>query len=84
MVGYRGIGGGWWRVSVQNVVKINLGKSELVPVGMVHNLDLLLNVLGCKQGTLPMKYLSLPLGVKCKDKTIWNQILEKIERRLAG
>ena len=36
-------------------LKINLGKSKLVPIGMVHNLDLLLNVLGCKQGTLPMK-----------------------------
>ena len=65
-------------------LKINLGMSELVPVGMVHNLDLLLNVLGCKQGTLPMKYLGFPLGAKFKDKTIWNPILEKIERRLAG
>ena len=52
-------------------LKINLGKSELVPIGMVLNLDLLLNVLGCKQGTLPMKYLGLPLGAKCKDKSIW-------------
>ena len=65
-------------------LKINLGKSELVPVGMVHNLDLLLNVLGGKQGILPMKYLGLPLGAKFKDKTIWNPILEKIERRLVG
>ncbi|XP_050277754.1 uncharacterized protein LOC126719217 [Quercus robur] len=65
-------------------LKINLGKSELVPIGMVHNLGLLLNVLGCKQGTPPMKYLGLPLGDKCKDKIIWNPILEKIERRLAG
>ena len=31
-----------------------------------------------------MKYLGLPLGAKFKDKTIWNPILEKIERRLAG
>ena len=65
-------------------LKINLGKSELVPVGMVHNLDLLLNVLGCKQGTLPIEYLGLHLGAKFKDKTIWNPILEKIERRLVG
>ena len=65
-------------------LKINLGKSELVPIGMVHNLDLLLTVLGCKQGTLPMNYLGLPLGAKCKDKTIWNPILEKIERGLVG
>ena len=41
-------------------LKINLGKSELVPVGMVHNIDLFLTVLGCKQGTLPMKYFGLP------------------------
>ena len=43
-------------------LKINLGKSELVPVGVVHNFVLLLNVLGYRQGTLPMKYLGLPLG----------------------
>ena len=65
-------------------LKINLSKSELVPIGMVHNLDLLLNVLGCKQGTLPMKYLGLPLGAKFKLCLItWNPILEKIEQRLA-
>ena len=63
-------------------LKINLGKSELVLVGVVHNVDLFLVVLGCKQGSLPMKYLGLPLGAKFKDKTIWNPILEKMERRL--
>ena len=65
-------------------LKINLGKSELVPVGVVHNFDLLLNVLGYKQGSLPMKYLGLPFGANFKDKTIWNPILEKMERNLAG
>ena len=65
-------------------LKINLGKSELVVVGLVHNIDLLLLVLGCKQGSLRMKYLGLPLGAKFKDKTTWNPILEKMERRLAG
>ena len=65
-------------------LKINLSKPELVPVGMVHNLDLLLNVLGCKQGTLPMKYLGLPLGAEFKlCLIIWNPILEKIGQRLA-
>ena len=29
-------------------LKINLGKSEFVPVGVVHNIDLFLVVLGCK------------------------------------
>ena len=65
-------------------LKINLGKFELVPVGVVHNIDLLLNVLSCKQSSLPMKYLGLSLGANFKDKTIWNPILEKMERKLAG
>ena len=72
-----------WFEAVSSL-KINLGKSELVLVGMVHNFDLLFSVLGYKQGTLPMKYLGLLLGAKFKDKTIWNPILEKIERRLVG
>jgi len=29
-------------------LKINLGKSKLVPVGEVHNIELLVNVLSCK------------------------------------
>ena len=31
-----------------------------------------------------MKYLGLSLGAKFKDKTIWNPILEKMEKRLVG
>ena len=69
---------------VVSSLKVNLGKSELVSVGAVHNMDLLVVVLGCKQGSLPMKYLGLPLGAKFKDKSIWNPILEKMERKLAG
>ena len=65
-------------------LKVSLGKSKLVVVGEVHNMDLLVAVLGCKQGSLPMKYLGLPLGAKFKDKSIWNPILEKMERKLAG
>ena len=51
-------------------LKINLGKSELVPIGVVHNFELLLNVLSCKQCTLPIKYLGLPLNVKFKYNAI--------------
>ena len=58
----------WFKAGTS--LKINLGKSELVPVGVVHNIELLLSVLGCKQGILPMKYLGLPLGAKFKGKTL--------------
>ena len=58
----------WFKTGTS--LKINLGKSELVLVGVVHNIELLLSILGCKQGILPMKYLGLPLGAKFNDKII--------------
>ena len=63
---------------------INLAKSKLVPVGDVLNMGELVAILGCRQSSLPMTYLGLPLEAKFKDRAIWNTILEKIERRLAS
>ncbi len=65
-------------------LKINLGKSELVPVGNVPDVEGLAAVLGCKVADLPIIYLGLPLGSSFKDQTIWNGIIEKMEKRLAG
>uniref|UniRef100_A0A2N9HIT7 Reverse transcriptase domain-containing protein n=1 Tax=Fagus sylvatica TaxID=28930 RepID=A0A2N9HIT7_FAGSY len=65
-------------------LKINLGKFEMVPVGVVSNMEALAGILGCHCASLPMKYLGLPLGAKFKETTIWNPIVEKMERRLAG
>ena len=65
-------------------LKINLDKSDLFPMGVVPNFEMLVDVLGCKQGSLPMKYLDLPLGAKWKDRAVWNPIIEKVERRLTG
>ena len=65
-------------------LRINLGKSEMVPVGDVHNLDDLVGLLGCRHSSLPFKYLGLPLGAKFKELSVWNPILEKMEQRLAG
>ena len=65
-------------------LRINLGKSELVPVGVVHNLEALVGLLGCGQSSLLLEYLGLPLVAKFKDLSVWNPILERMERRLAG
>uniref|UniRef100_A0A2N9EFL4 Reverse transcriptase domain-containing protein n=1 Tax=Fagus sylvatica TaxID=28930 RepID=A0A2N9EFL4_FAGSY len=65
-------------------LQINLGKSELVPVGVVPCIEELADILGCKTSKLPIKYLGLPLGAKFKAKDIWNPIIEKMERRLAA
>ena len=65
-------------------LKINFNKSEMALVGIVHDLDSLAAILGCKTVQLPMSYLGLPLGANFKSKSIWNPILEKMERKLSG
>ena len=65
-------------------LKTNLGKSKLVHVEAVPNIEELVDVLGCKWGSLPMKYLGLPLGDKFKERMIWNAILKKVDGQFAG
>jgi exonuclease III len=65
-------------------LRINLGKSELAPIGQVSDMQGLASVLGGRIISLPMKYLGLPLGARYKSKDIWNPILEKMEKCLAG
>ena len=65
-------------------LRVNSGKSEIVLVGGVENLNVLTRVLCCRVGSLPMTYLGMPLGAHYKDSSIWNPIIEKMERRLSG
>ena len=66
------------------VLGVNMGKSELVPVGEVINVPQLADILCFRTGVLPLTYLGLPLGSSFKASSIWNAILEKVERQLAG
>jgi hypothetical protein len=43
-------------------LRINLGKSELVPIGEVEDVESLAHILGCRIGSLPMTYLGMSLG----------------------
>ena len=61
-------------------LKVNIGKSELVPVGVIGSLNTLSSVLSCNVGKLPMTYLDMPLGAHFKDPSIWNPIIEKWRR----
>ena len=65
-------------------LKVNVGKSEIVPIGEVSNIHNLANILHCKVGSLPMIYLGMPLGTSYKTASIWNPILERMEKKLAG
>uniref|UniRef100_A0A2N9FPT0 Reverse transcriptase domain-containing protein n=1 Tax=Fagus sylvatica TaxID=28930 RepID=A0A2N9FPT0_FAGSY len=62
-------------------LKVNLAKSEMVPVGVVSNLRSLVELMGCNILSLPMTYLGLPLGANFNSKTIWNTVIEKMEKR---
>ena len=42
-------------------LNVNVGKSEIVLVGEVNNLDVLANILRRRMGSLPMIYLGMPL-----------------------
>jgi uncharacterized membrane protein YdjX (TVP38/TMEM64 family) len=44
----------------------------------------LTSILGCGTSSLPLKYLGLLLGASYKAKSIWNVIVEKMERQLAS
>ena len=65
-------------------LKVNVGKSEIVLVGDVGDLNGLARILCCKMGTLPMRYLGMPLGAHYKDSSIWNPIIEKKNGETVG
>jgi hypothetical protein len=43
-------------------LKVNLSKSELIPVGNMVDVEGLADILGCRVSSLPLKYLGLSLG----------------------
>ncbi|KAK9993732.1 hypothetical protein SO802_023435 [Lithocarpus litseifolius] len=65
-------------------LKVNVHKSEMVPIGEVVDVHVLAEILGCRVGSLPMSYLGMPLGASHNSPSIWNPILEKIKQKLAG
>jgi hypothetical protein len=65
-------------------LQVNMAKSEMVPVGEVGNIAMLADSLDCRVGSLPLAYLGMPLGASYKAVSVWDLILEKMERRLAG
>ena len=65
-------------------LKVNMTKSEMVPIGEADGLSALTDLLYCHIGSLPLQYLGMPLGASYKALAIWNPIIEKNDRRLAG
>ena len=57
-------------------LRINLAKSEIIPVGEVDEIDELAMELGCKVGPLPSQYLGLPLRAPNKAHSMWDGVEE--------
>uniref|UniRef100_A0A2N9FHC8 Kinesin motor domain-containing protein n=1 Tax=Fagus sylvatica TaxID=28930 RepID=A0A2N9FHC8_FAGSY len=64
--------------------KVNLSKSEMVPIGEVSNMRLLFDILCYRTRTLPMSYLGMLLDSSFKSLSVWNPIIEKMKCRLVG
>lgn len=69
---------------VVSSLELNLAKSEMVLVGNVLYVENVASILKHKVLSLPMKYLGLLQGVSFKSKAIWDEIIEKMERRSAS
>ena len=64
-------------------LRVNLEKSENIPMGRVHDIEDLASELGCKVGGLPSCYLGLPLGAPFKLEVVWDGVEERFRKRLA-
>ena len=65
-------------------LRINLSKSEIIPMGMISNVETLAIELGCGVGSLLTTYLGLPLGEPHKSVRVWDSIEERFGNRLAS
>ncbi|RVX12485.1 putative ribonuclease H protein [Vitis vinifera] len=76
----------WDLVLAQEIrfdLKINLQKSEIIPVGEVEDVDRATTDFGCKVGNLPTTYLGLPLGAPHNSCRVWDVVEERFKRKLA-
>ena len=65
-------------------LKINLNKSEIIPLGRVDNVEVLASELGCGVGSLSTMYLGLPLGAPHRAMGVWDSIEERFRKRLSS
>ena len=63
-------------------LKINLEKSEMIPMGEVGNLEYLGCEIGWKVRKLPSSYLGLPLQASYKSAAVWDGVEERFCKRL--
>ena len=68
---------------VVSCLKINMQKSEIIPVGEVEDVDKATAVFGCKVENLLTTYLGLPLGAPHNLCKVWDVVEERFKRKSA-
>ena len=63
-------------------LKINLDKSELIPIGKVSNVMKLATIFCCRVGVPLTTYLGLPLGAAHNSMVAWDGVEERFRKRL--
>lgn len=65
-------------------MKVNFFKSGLLGVRVDdRSLHMFAEIWGCKVGSFPTTYLGLPLCLARIAKSIWNLVLERVEKKLS-
>ena len=64
-------------------LRMNLEKSELIPIGRVENVEELAEEFSYKMGRLPSTYLGMSLGAPFESAAAWDEIKERFRKRLA-
>ncbi|GKV09632.1 hypothetical protein SLEP1_g21103 [Rubroshorea leprosula] len=66
-------------------LKINFGKSHLMGVGVEERwLTEMAYRLHCKEEELPFKYLGIPVGGNNRRKSMWQSMVQSVEKKLAS
>lgn len=64
-------------------LKVNFSKSCLIGINVDREfMDMACNFLNCNEGTLPFKYLGLPVGANPSRMSTWDPLLEHVSSRL--
>ncbi|GKV49720.1 hypothetical protein SLEP1_g56454 [Rubroshorea leprosula] len=65
-------------------LKINFNKSQLISIGVKEEwLEKMAWVLCCKKGSLPFKYLGIPIGGRSGKLSFWKPVLEGVTKKLS-
>lgn len=64
-------------------LQVNPGKTKAWRINKVANWSVQLKIWVYKEGSLPDKYLGLPLAPGFKQKSVWQDLIDKFDSRLA-